>query len=92
MFKKLNFLRILVTKIETNMKILRGILETTIAEGKLDGKILISVKKSSGIDRTRAVDIPTYSVFSESPSGLRDRSQKKTSFFFDICQLWAGHL
>ena len=34
-----------VTKIDTHVEILRGILETTIAEGKLGGKILTSVQK-----------------------------------------------
>ena len=45
MYKKLNFRRILVTEIDTNMEILCGILETTIAEGELGRKILTSVQK-----------------------------------------------
>ena len=53
--------------------------------GELDlsGRNLRLIKKSSRIDRARPVDSPTYSVFSESPSGLRDLSLKK-KFFLDI--------
>ena len=62
-----------------------GIFQTTFFRPGRHENFHSGEKKSIRIDRSRAVDIPTYSVFSETPSELRDMKLKKKSFFFSGC-------